>query len=266
MATHDLRYSASNPGDETMRRLWVSVVGALCVASSAQAAPDLSSAYAKPVWMQTAVMVRTQLTQDDLDKPESEGDSSQEAGSRDTFTPAPMGETTSSRTLIQGEPASPEEMARQRDRYERGRALHRAGNITTVVGGVAVLPLTIGFIAAAFNDNAGAASVLGVGMIASVGAYYTGGVLSSLGALNATNAVNTAFGVNVNNQIAIGGIISSTAGIVLTPFVLGGFAPIVGIICGVVQLQQVDRALHEIGVVDFQIAPTPNGFAMSMRF
>jgi hypothetical protein len=256
-----LRYSGAIQGDETMLKMWVTVLGAVLLAGSAQAAPDLSAAYAKPVWMQSAVMVRTELAQDDLDKPEGET-----SGERDPFSPAPIGQATSSRTPLQGEPASPQEMARPRDRYERGRALHRAGNITTLVGGIAVLPLTLGFVASAWNGNNGAASLLGVGMVASVGAYYTGGILSSLGALNATHAVNAAFGTQVRTDFAIGGLVSSTAGILLTPIVLGGFAPIVGIICGVVQLQQVDRALAELGVSEFHISPTPQGFAMSMRF
>ena len=244
-----------------MRRVLGSVVWAVCLATSAQAAPDLSAAYAKPVWMQTAMMVRTELAQDDLDKPEGET-----SGERDAFSPAPIGESTSSRSLFQGEPASPEEMARQRDRYERGRSLHRAGNITTLVGGVAVLPLTLGLVAAGFSGDPGLTAVFGVGLVGAVGAYYTGGILSSLGALNATHAVNAAFGTQVRTDFAIGGLVSSTAGILLTPIIFGGFAPIVGIICGVVQLQQVDRALRDIGVAEFHIVPTPRGFAMSMRF
>jgi hypothetical protein len=213
--------------------------------------------------MKTAVMVRTELAQDDLDKPEEVNGT---AGERAPFSAAPLGEASSNPSIAFAEPASAEEMAYQRDRYERGRSLHRAGNIATLIGGVAGLPLTFGFVVSALDGNDGLAAVMGVGLVGAVGAYYTGGILSSLGALNATRAVNAAFGTDVRTDLAVGGIVASSAGILLTPFVLGGFAPIVGIICGVVQLQQVDKALKDIGVAEFHIAPTPQGFAMSMRF
>ncbi len=246
-----------------MNRMWVSVVGAVCLATSAQAAPDLSAAYAKPLWMQTAMMVRTELAQDDLDKPEGPDET---WAREDTFSAAPVGEATSSRSVGQPEPASQAEMARQRDLYDSGRALHRAGNISTLVGGLLVVPLALGTFAAAWGGNDGTAGILAVGTVGAAGAFYAGGILSSVGALKATRAMNAAFGMNVPTDLAVGGIVSSSAGILLTPLVVGGFAPIVGIICGVLQLQQVNRALHSIGVADFQIAPTPQGFAMSMRF
>lgn len=237
------------------------IVGVMCLAGTAQAAPELSAAYAKPMWMQTAMMVRTELSSDDSDKPEAE-----QADEREAFSAPPVGERTSNRVPIAAQPASPQEMAYQRERYERGLSLHRAGIITTIVGGVAVLPLTVGFIGTAFGGNSTLGAVFGIGLVGAAGAYYTGGFLASLGAFNATRAMNSAFGTQISTGVSIGGMVASSAGILLTPIFLGGFAPIIGIICGVVQIQQVKRALGDLGVAEFRIAPTPNGFAMSMRF
>lgn len=233
----------------------------LCLMGSAQAAPDLSAAYAKPVWMASAAVVRTELAQDEWEKPEEDT-----TYGRDDFTAPSSGEAVSTQAARDAQPASPQEMARMRDAYDRGLRLHRVGNITTLVGGIAVVPLSLGIIASAWSGNGGLTAVLGVGVVGAVGAYYTGGFLSSLGAFNSTRAMNAAFGTDVSTGFAIGGMVSSTAGVLLTPFGLGAFAPIVGIILGSVQIRNVKRALDDLGVADFEIAPTPQGFALSLRF
>ncbi len=173
-----------------MRLVYAAVMGGLCLATSAQAAPDLSAAYAKPLWMQTAMMARTELVEDDLDKPNDEqapatpDESVQPSRSSRQFTPAPSGASSSPSTApaLGQALASPQEMARQRDRYERGRKMHRTGNIMTVVGAAAFLPLSYGLLVTAFDGSTVLATVFGIGVVGSIGSYFAGGIVSSVGA------------------------------------------------------------------------------------
>lgn len=207
------------------------------LAHNAQAmqAPKLSAAYAAPpVWVaKQAQEAPVAPTADDLEKAE---------------------ETTA--------PTDAARMAMERERYDRGRSLHRTGNVMFGVGAGAFVPSLYAFMVGLFSDQQGLATAGALGLIGSVGAFYTGGILSSVGAMNSTRAVNRALGLNISTASSIIGLVATGVSLFLVPVA----GPVIAVICGVVQMSRARAGLRSVGLADVRIAPTGQGIALQARF
>ncbi len=179
---------------------------------------------------------------------------------RQPFVPAP------SSTPLTSSRDAPVDMAFERARYRKARRMHRVGVIMTVVGGITVIPLSAMASGGVFARTGSAAAVLGLLSVASGGSYFIGGIVSSVASFTAVRVVNRVFGLGVSSQFAIGGMVASSVGWLAIPLVIGGFAPIIGVICAAVQFRHIDRALDSAGISQLHLSPTPNGLALSLRF
>ena len=214
--------------------LWV----LLCLfAVSAQARLALSDAYQAPFWLSESVHVLAVVEEPVLDgRP-----------------PAPSAAEARESTMVAS-----------RRRYEKGRRMHRMGNIMAGIGsGVAVVSmvaLSTGMVNP-WSRRRGdgllfAATVLGT--VGGVGLAYAGGALSTIGALRCTLAVNQGLGAGVSFFLSIG----SFAALGGAPFV----GPLIAVALSSVQMSKIRRGLENAGLSDLQLSPMPHGFALSGRF
>ena len=209
--------------------------------SVAHAAPDLSSAYAKPA---TGIAMTLLKQAEPFSAP---GEMPKEDPGLSVVVDDVTAETL-------------------RLRYESGLRQHRTGVVLTIVGGIATPVFAFGFIVAAFSGDPGLTAFMGLGTLVGAGVYVAGGVLSSLGAIQATRAVNEVLGIHLSLGTGWAGVALSTVGLLLTPLGLGAFGPLAGALCGVVQLQTANRALRDAGLASISIAPTTNGLQLVGRF
>lgn len=224
-----------------IHKLLVTFVAAFFTLSTAAAAPALSDAYAAPGWRAQPAL--------SFDVPAAE-----QAVVRAT-SPAPASIA----------PPDAMTMRMGRDRYTSGRRMHINGNIMALAGGLATGPLAILTLGAAWNDSS-ATTPLAVMTVGAAATAVTGTVLSSVGALRAVNGVNMGLGTALPNSLGIAGVVLVGAGWLSAPTGLGLVAVPVGLVCGALQMRAANQALAQAGLVDLQVMPTRDGFAVAGRF
>ena len=228
-----------------MTRVLVLLVGLFAAAPvgfASQSAPELASCFALP----STGLMDALLTGDDVDKP------------------AQVQQTASvpSRVVVSDERAE-----QLRLQFERGSRTHRTGVILAIGGAIVVPTSGIVLLGAAFGGNEPVAAIAAVTFIGSSIAYITGGVMASMGAITATRAVNEVLGLQLPMGVAWGGVVLSTVGLIAIP--LGGIGlagPLLGAVCGAIQMSTANRALYRAGLASIQVMPTTNGLQLVGRF
>lgn len=157
-------------------------------------------------------------------------------------------------------------MEQQRARYQSGRRMHRAGNWMVPIGGGVMVVSAFTFLVAAFAGDGGLAALTAFTAVGGFVTFYAGGILSSVGALRATGAVNQALGIDIPRTAGFAGLGVSAGSGLLMPFGVGVAGPIVGVICGAIQMRYANTALENAGLGSLRVSPTLNGLALSARF